>query len=402
MKILKKQKMNKNILLINLLCLLCYFSGCSVENEQNKCSITTIDLEEAIDSKIKGKSLSDFCDTIIYVPLETNRSCMIDDIEKIVLYEEDIFVMDRYGLYKFDQYGKFICKIGDKGRGPEEYNMLANFFIKTNTIYVRGWNKIFAYNTNSGIFLYSIQFDDKYPKTYINKTEKYFVSFNYTNNLIEYYDIKGNLIDSAVYSKNDKMILDRAITFPYYNLFFGTDTSLKFTTYCNDTIFEVNEKYNLIPQYIIKLGKYKIPEKFRPDVASWDLFYNNASSYLRKIPLETTRLLLIQLGHWKKPEGKLILPEYSDKKAGISGLAIYNKMDNKISIIKKDEEKLPCFYPNFTDGKNHLLSFVNALDAIAAYNQHTYKNQVNTSFVKAVQNLKIDDNPIIIIAELKN
>lgn len=391
----------KNFFTILFLILIIHINlKCTIEDNPEE--LKTIDLETAIHSKTKSSTLGQFVKRLIYVPLETRSECLIGDIQKIAYYEDNIFVMDQHGLYKFDCTGRFVSKIGAKGRGPREHIMYADFFIKTDTIYVRGWNRIFAYDTTSGIYLYSFHFNERYPRTYINKTEEHFVSFNYTKNLIEYYDNKGNLIDSIVYSNNDKMILDRAIIFSYYNLFFGTDTSLKFTTYCNDTIFEVNEKFNLIPKYIINLGKYKMPDKHRPDLASWDFFYNNASSYLRKMPLETRHFLLIQLGHWRKNERKSILPEYFDEKSGISGLAIYSKSDEKVTLIRNDEDNFPFFYPNFSDGKDHLLSFINPIDVISKQTRYTNKYHINNSFVDVVQNLKIDDNPIIIIAELKN
>ena len=375
--------------------------NCSIENNPEDFKLNTIDLETAINSKTTS-SLGQFIKKLMYIPLETKSECLIGEIRKITCYEDNLFVLDHQGLYKFDRTGNFICKIGKRGRGPRETIMFADFFIKTDTIYIAGWNQIFAYDINSGIFLYSFHFDDKYPRNYVNKTDNYFISFNYINNLIEYYDLKGNLIDSTVYSKNGQVILDRAIGFPYYNLFFGTDISLNFTTYCNDTIFEVNDKFSLIPKYIVNLGKYKIPEKYRPDIAPWDVFINNSSSCFRKMPIETTHFLIIHLGHWIKSKGESILPEFSDEKSGISGMAIYTKMDNKITLIKKDEEKFPFFYPNFSDGKNHLLSFINPIDVISKDHQFKSKYQVNDSFVSAVKNLRINDNPIIIIAELKN
>lgn len=395
-------KMNRHFTFAILLNIALLISACSIKNNPKEYRLETIDIEATIDSKTKTSTLEEFIDRLNYIPLETKQECLIDDIQKLAYYEGNIFVMDQYGIYKFNRTGKFICKFGTRGRGPKENSIFANFFIKSDTIYLRGWNKINAYDTNSGNFLYSIHFDDKYPRIYINKTEKNFVSFNYSNNQIEFYDVKGNVIDSTIYFINNKMILDRAITFSYYNLFFGTDKSLKFTTYCNDTIFEVNEKFNLIPKYIINLGKYKIPEKYRPDVASWDLFYNNASFYLRKILLETSELILIQLGHWRKSKEFSNLLEYSDEKAGISGLAIYNKNNKKLSLIRKDEENFPCFYPNFSDGENHLLTFVNPIDVISVYNQYTHKYQINNSFIRVAKDIKVDDNPIIIIADLKD
>lgn len=393
-------KMNKYLVLIITICSIFYFSNCSNRNEQ-KNELINIDIERAINSKTKGISLNEFIDTIIYIPLETNRVVHINEIQKIKFYKDNFFVMDNDGLYKFDSCGRFICKIGNIGKGPEEYDILGNFFIKSDTIFIRSSNRILAFDLYEGNFLNSFQFDQTYRRIYVEKNGNYFVALNHVKNMIEFYNGKGLLIDSLTYRWDKKMILDRAIGFSYYDIFFGTEYSLEITTFCNDTIFEINDKFNLTPIYIAHLGKYKIPDKLRPDVAPWNKFIKNSAAYLRKIPIETRNFLLIQLGSWSGEECSISMPFYPDKKSGLIGLGIYDKRSNKISLISQDEENLPCFYPNYSDGDNHLISFVNPTDAIVFYEQNRSLYRFNKSFNEVIQKLKIDDNPVLILVKLK-
>lgn len=395
-------EVSKSILVINSFFLLCCIAACSLTTKQVETGVTHIDLEFAIDHKFKGKSLNEFCDTILYVPLETNNSCLLDEIKKVEMYNEHIFVSDHYGVYKFAQNGKFICKVGNKGRGPDEYTMVADFFINHDTLFVRGWNQLYAYcSENTCDFISSIRFDNRYPKNYVNKTGNYFVSFNFTNNSVEFFDGKGRFINSVYYKKDENAILDRAIYYSYYNILTNNSNSLNITTFCNDTIFGIAENCNLFPKYVINLGKYKIPEKYRPDFVSWDEFCNNSLRYLRKIPFETKDFLFVQIGSWHEKGFFKPIPLFADKKSGLIGLGVYDKRQKYFSMIAKNDKEYPCFYPNFSDGENHLLSFVNPIDAINFYEKCNNKNQLNKSFCNVLQNLKVDSNPVIVIAKLR-
>jgi len=59
------------------------------------------------------------------------------------------------------------------------------------------------------------------------------------------------------------------------------------------------------------------------------------------------------------------------------------------SLISKNDEKYPCFYPNFSDGKNHLLSFVNSIDATNFYKQNKNKDKLMNLFMMQYKILKL-------------
>lgn len=73
--------------------------------------------------------LSDIAYDIQYIPLETNESNLIGNINKIKFNDKHIFVQDANPptLHVFDKNGKYIRKIGKYGRGPNEYNFLNDF-----------------------------------------------------------------------------------------------------------------------------------------------------------------------------------------------------------------------------------------------------------------------------------
>lgn len=83
------------------------------------------------------------------------------------------------------------------------------------------------------------------------------------------------------------------------------------------------------------------------------------------------------------------------------GLGIFDKKSNRLSIVKDDIENYPCFYPNFSDGENSVISYVSTTDAIEFLNQNKIKN-VYKPFSSVAEKVKIEDNPVIIIAKLKD
>ncbi len=109
---------------------------------------------------------------------------------------------------------------------------------------------------------------------------------------------------------------------------------------------------------------------------------------------------LVQLGFWGEVFS-VTMPSYPDKKSGLIGLAVYDKRRNSVSLISHDDEKLPCFYPNFTDGNSSSISFIDPAEAITFYNENLNKYQFEKSFDELIQKIKIDDNPVLMIVKLK-
>ena len=64
-------------------------------------------------SNMQSAKLSDFVDSIQYIPLETNDSTLIGSISRIIATPNKIFVGDRVaeGVFVFDKKGKFINRI---------------------------------------------------------------------------------------------------------------------------------------------------------------------------------------------------------------------------------------------------------------------------------------------------
>lgn len=101
----------------------------------SSCNIKPIDNFKCITLKVnlKGDTVKfgDLFSKMEIIPLETLDSCLIMNIEKIELHNNQLFIFDnlRPALYVFDKKGKYIKQIGKKGEGPDEFQVITDVFI---------------------------------------------------------------------------------------------------------------------------------------------------------------------------------------------------------------------------------------------------------------------------------
>ena len=101
-------------------------------------------------------NLSELGSEITYIPLETNASCIIQQIDELIYEGRAYFLrstnenkvtpekgapppppmMPTRSLYRFSKNGEFICQISRQGGGPSEYRYIQDFLynINNNTI----------------------------------------------------------------------------------------------------------------------------------------------------------------------------------------------------------------------------------------------------------------------------
>lgn len=70
-------------------------------------------------------------DTVRFVKLELTEKSIIGDINKLIVFEDHIYILDKLtsSLFVFNMDGKFISKIARVGHGPGEYTQLDFFDI---------------------------------------------------------------------------------------------------------------------------------------------------------------------------------------------------------------------------------------------------------------------------------
>jgi len=74
-------------------------------------------------------NMSDFIDSVFYVPLQTTSNSLIGKIDKIYQDENTIIIVDKdvaKAIFIFDNAGKFLSKISKLGEGPDEYKTITD------------------------------------------------------------------------------------------------------------------------------------------------------------------------------------------------------------------------------------------------------------------------------------
>lgn len=104
-----------------------------------------------IDKKSEKIKLSDFCDSVKYIALETTAASLVGAIGKIQYVNQHFFISDlsQNKILIYDAKGHFVRDILREGRGPEEYNMINDFTISpadTNIYIGDANNKINIYS----------------------------------------------------------------------------------------------------------------------------------------------------------------------------------------------------------------------------------------------------------------
>ena len=92
--------------------------------------------------------LSEMISNFELVALETTESSILAEIEKTIVYENQIYVLSNNEIFVFDLEGSFIRKISRIGKGPGEYFGISDFDILYNQIFIldRSYQNIQLYD----------------------------------------------------------------------------------------------------------------------------------------------------------------------------------------------------------------------------------------------------------------
>ena len=115
--------------------LLCNFFSCEKTSKLTYIPESKIGYNELLISVLPEDGiildLTQYIDSVKYVKLELIEKSLIGSIDKVVIFEERIYILDRQtrSLLVFDIEGNFIFKIDKVGQGPGEYIQLDFFDI---------------------------------------------------------------------------------------------------------------------------------------------------------------------------------------------------------------------------------------------------------------------------------
>ena len=364
-------------------------------------------------------NLSELGSEITYIPLETNASCIIQQIDKLI-YEGGAYylrstnenkvtpekgapppppMMPTRSLYRFSENGDFICQISRKGGGPSEYTDILDFWYNTsnNTIDIFFPNSIKEFSLD-GIWKKNITLDNNevYSLAYANNQFLGFI--NNASGQTEYsfvlFDANGQIINK--YKNKFKFSSSRnGIYYSSACVFYRYDGILHCKEMYSDTIFSFdNEAF--MPKYILNQGEAKytidLREKFNSVDFTQIIFQNKifeSKNYLfYQYKLKDRDNCFIQ----NKSNGTQYLID--------NEIGLVNDLDNGINFKIQNTVTV--------DGTDYLVSWINAFELKAHVDTEAFKTSTplfpekKKELEKLANSLNENDNPVLMLVKLKN
>jgi hypothetical protein len=345
-------------------------------------------------------SVSDFIESIEYIPLETTSESLVGNNPKIIVTDDYIITRTYRKCLVFSRdNGAFIRELGHYGRDPGGYKTNLGIFNELSSIYYfRGWDRDLIKYSLSGEFLgaITIELSDKETEAITSPD-----AFSYLNDTIlvcqlvcldgtepysfYIFDDNGNLLKAIP----NKMRLSKkqAMNFSTPELkFHRYNGNVFFQCFYCDTIYKllIND---IKPAFILKSGKYLLPYESK----WWSMEKRKRSDFIT-IPTYFENSRFIAFDMYKKSARYFGLYNKSNRSFKISENAygILNNLDGFInpSFISINESE-------------ELAGFVNPKEILLWFEQNSDKMNSLRSEVKQLKGINESDNPVIIIAKFK-
>jgi hypothetical protein len=179
-------------------------------------------------------------DNYFLVPLETNDSSLIVKVEKVVLDQDLLFVLDPLSpqpVKVFDSKGKHLRNIGRKGGGPGEFNNPIDLFIDGNYVFLYDNPENLLRFDREGNFVDSQKTGVSGFRIEKNKDQGYvFINGGMESNLVT---TDANFGSSKSFFPYQNRTVDQLILSPLSKLQDGT---VIYRRYLNDTVFSISDQ----------------------------------------------------------------------------------------------------------------------------------------------------------------
>lgn len=248
--------------------------------------------------------LSDFFDTIYYIPLETKDSVVVGSIHKIEFFKNRVFISDNISnkVYVFNMMGKYLNSIGKKGKGPGEISKISETAVDTftNSILIFDFNlkKELRYDfsgdfinekTNSRWITECCLLDSA---KYICRTGNYYSADSDEKTVYKINLVSGERIIKSFFPYKERpeittYELSRIFTKTPYKLYIGQLFNDTIYEFCNEDIrpvFRINYINSGIPSSLLAKSNSRIGEK---------LWTNKTYAYGHQIVAENKSFIFI-------------------------------------------------------------------------------------------------------------
>ena len=208
-----------------------------------------------------------FC-KVKFVPLETTDDCLIGEIDKLLIHNDNFLILDRMtsSLFIFSNMGKFIHKIQQVGRGPNEFVELHDFFInkENNYLILNGGAKLLFFDLDTYKPIKEEKLSLNTRIVYLGDTHIHFLNngiWNGKYNIIA--KRNGHTIYQHLPISEKNVGFNYSDGFPFSQPMQGNEVF--FAEIFNNTIYRLN-KDSMVVSYYIDFGKDELPKRFFEEI----------------------------------------------------------------------------------------------------------------------------------------
>lgn len=341
-------------------------------------------------------------ESVSYISLETDNDFLIGNIDKLLVTDSFIFVMDSKisrSVFCFDKSGRKVFKINKHGNGPGEYLFLSdisfNNLKKELILYCRVRKKLLYFNLE-GLFIReeSLQYNIWRMQSVEDKLAIF----------CDYIDEKklkesGRNVNIALLRISDMKVTSKA------NYFSGpVNKEIVWTSNCqfsniNDTILGLkpdhcNVIYHITPKtiypaFILDFDKFNVDERYWTKLKKTNITLEEMDKYCNKLKLcESARYV----------ENDYFI-YFVFRQVGKVSYVFYSKETNLLQQFSKfnnDMDKVSVFRPIAVSGDK----FYSILESSDIFYLKKYSIE-STMPKRILDNIQEYNNPVIIVFKLK-
>ena len=371
----------------------------SCKNDQSANNVVKMN-----DAKIQTLYMSDYFESIEYIPLETKNECLIGNNPIFYLLDDFIVVADKGNCFAFDRLtGKFIRKIGTHGKGAGEYLQIPHGIIineQEKTIFFVQGDHLIEYSLLDGAAVNtpSIRISpiSLNKIAYIIKEDIWAISclniYGKHPNQMLFFDRKG-MIDSIPNYHVFTPKTNEVWIYPEEIFFYSYNKNVYHKYLYSDTIFKIVDR-KMQPEWIFQMKRSPhILNQVRdtPSILSKEM----VNYHLIYPILETDEYIFFNTKYQKQIHTFLFDKKRCEVKALEHG-GFINDIDGGLTfwpIVTNQNQDLACIYQ------------ADVMKDEINNNNLREQNVKNIPAFKKLQalisQLDEEDNPIVIIAKLK-
>ncbi|TKG94932.1 6-bladed beta-propeller [Puteibacter caeruleilacunae] len=380
------------------LLLFCLAISCKEKQQTDQKPLGVIHVAKAFEEKTTIP-LSSVAEDVEYIQLETKKECVTGGYLRVFVDDDYIVAISFRKNYLFNRNtGKFIREIGHYGKDPGGYmatGSIIPYDEECKRIRSKGWHLKDYLNYNiSGELIQKIN-APLYCQTIVSVNDDVYAGFvkNMTGSdsiKIILFDENGKCLKQF---RNNQTFepTENVVRWGNHGWFYRYNEELSFYELFTDTIYKVTEE-RLIPKHVFYLGKYAPPYDQQKVV---EFMLKKAQDYffLEKI-YESRRNLFFQISY----NNKNYLGLY-DK---ASGETIMNTANERYpTSFENDIDSLLPFTYSSVNSSNELIGFMNSYEVMEWLQEHPEKASQLPEKLQWMKSLKEDDNPVVMIARLK-